>query len=87
MKFTSSEKQLIKNAIILRKQNGKMVKPHLLAFVENDAAFIEAFNKKASIYNDRAKSEGWSLTVTFNEQIQWDIDAFREIKEIRELQA
>ena len=82
-KYTSSEKQLIRNCINLRKSKGQQPIPRLNAFIENDIEFIKAFDAKADIFNKRAKKEGWPLTVSFNEQIDWDIKAFREIDEIR----
>ena len=86
-KFTQNEKQIIRNAINFFEENNRIVKPRLIALIENDVNFIENFNKEATIFNDRAESKGWPLTATFDEQINWDIDAFREIKEIREFEA
>jgi len=87
MKFTKSEKQLVINAIKFFKENNKIVKPHLVAFIDNDVEFIEKFNSKAESFNATAKADGGYLTATFCEQIQWDIEAFREVKEIREMAA
>jgi len=87
VKFTASEKQLVKNAIKLEEINLKTSPKMWIAFVENDLNFISEFDKKVERDNIWATANQGYATATFDEQIRWCIDSFRENKQIRELEA
>lgn len=87
IEFTKSEKQLVVNAVNLNTTKGRKSPSRLSAFINNDTDFIAAFDAKAKSFNSRSEREGWPLTAYFNEQISWDIEAFKGVKEIREFEA
>ena len=84
--FTASDKQLIKNAIQLAIKKGRAPKPRLVAFIENDVEFIKAFDERVAACNASSEESGLRSHVYFYEQIRWDMDAYREVQEIREFE-
>ena len=83
MEFTKSDIQLVKNAIAISIEKGRKPRPYLVAFIENDTDFINAHAAMVKKWNE---SEG-PAHATFEEQIQWAVDEFRDTKEIREFEA